>query len=236
MGKKILEGSGISARENGGGLLFVWVRGHREFLVISFFVLFSLFLKLTFSFFVYGTNDTAAWLRFSTTLDEIGSFNIYPLTTTYNHPPLVSQLLGIVSWFSAGTGLNFPFVFRLMPIVADSASIFVIWRLLVMYGVKNRVAIGSLCALNPINFLVSGFHSNTDPIFIFLVLLMLYCLEKNQVLFGGIAFGLSIGVKVVPLILVPIALLSPPRYKKENSFPGVIRGGISGYFRTLSLG
>lgn len=174
-----------------------------DFRLALLFIFFALAFKLTLSFFVYGTNDTAAWLRFATTLDEVGSFDIYGLIAVYNHPPLVSWILGGVSWLSVETGLAFSFVFRLLPILADTLSVFVIWKLLALYGIGNRVLIVFLCAFNPINFLISGFHSNTDPVFIFLVLLAIYLLIRNQTFWGGIVFGLSVGIKIVPLILLP---------------------------------
>jgi hypothetical protein len=61
-----------------------------------------------------------------------------------------------------------------------------------------------LVALSPILFQVSGFHGNTDPVFMCLVLLSGYLLQHKR-FFGwaGLVFGLALNIKIVPIILLP---------------------------------
>jgi len=59
-------------------------------------------------------------------------------------------------------------------------------------------------ALCPISILISGFHGNTDPIMVFFILLSVYLLESRALAWAaGLAFGMAINIKIVPLILVP---------------------------------
>ena len=83
--------------------------------------------------------------------------------------------------------------------MADFLSVLVIWKLLEKYSVKNKVLICLVCALNPINFLISGFHGNTDPVFIFFILCSFYFIEESKFALAGLFYGLSICIKIVPL-------------------------------------
>jgi glycosyltransferase involved in cell wall biosynthesis len=52
--------------------------------------------------------------------------------------------------------------------------------------------------------MVSGFHGNTDPIFVFLVLLGAYfLLIRGSWPAAALCIGLSINIKIVPLIIIP---------------------------------
>lgn len=165
-----------------------------------------LILKLVISYHAYGTNDIKYWMEFARTIQESGTFKIYSLIRIYNHPPLISWVLKAVSGLSAATGLAFPFVFRLMPICADLAGIVIIWKLLGLYGSRHRVLLASICAINPVNFFVSGFHGNTDPVFVTLLLAAIYCIEKGRPAASGAWYGLSLCIKIVPVLLLPAFL------------------------------
>ncbi|MDP8266635.1 MAG: glycosyltransferase 87 family protein [Candidatus Aceula meridiana] len=190
----------------------------RFFLVVFFSASAALIAKLFFSYNVYGTNDITSWMYFSNINEKYGSFQIYSICPTYNHPPLMSWILGIIKTISLQTQLSFPFVLRLFPIVADYGSIFVIWKILSSVNIKMRTLICILCSINPINFLISGFHGNTDPIFIFLILISIYSIQKEHIFQSGLIFGLSLCVKIVPALLLPMFLLSIDTNRKRTIF------------------
>jgi Gpi18-like mannosyltransferase len=164
----------------------------------------TLFLKLTLSYLVYGTNDITYWQYFLEVIMGSGSFKIYSLVGFYNHPPLMSWILPVLAHISKISGLSFPFVFRLMPIIADFFCVLVIWELLSAEKIKMRILLCVLCSINPVNFLISGFHGNTDPVFIFLVFLTIYFIEKKNIVGAGLGYGLSLCVKIVPIIVLPV--------------------------------
>ena len=182
------------------------------FLIVFLSASVMFLIKLIFSSRVYGTNDITYWIYFSKIIQEFGTSKIYSLVKIYNHPPLVSWILKLVRFIEIKSQLSFPFLFRLMPILADYMSIFVIWELLRKYKIKNKILICLICIINPINFLVSGFHGNIDPIFIFLTLLTIYFIENNNIILSGLIYGLSMCVKIVPIILVPVFIF----YLKER--------------------
>lgn len=175
----------------------------KDFLIVLISASVMLFIKLIFSYLVYGTNDITYWIRFANTIQKFGTLKVYSLVPIYNHSPLISWLLEIIKLIEVQTKLSFPFLFRLMPILADYASIFVIWELLKKYNIKNKTFICLICVISPINFLVSSFHGNTDTVFVFIILLAIYFTENNNFILSGLLYGLSMCIKIVPIILLP---------------------------------
>jgi len=205
----------------------------KGFLIVLLVASVILLLKLIVSYNVYGTNDIGSWREYSDMIGKSGSFKIYSLNRYYNHPPLVSWALKFVKLIEIKTNLPFPYLFRLLPIFADYLSVFLIWGLLADYKISRRAMISVICAINPINFLISGFHGNTDTIFIFFVLLAIYFIKKDNVIASGLAYGLSVCIKIVPLILAIIFIFYiKARYKKiifSLSFLAIVLSVFSPY-------
>src|SRR3989338_3647529 len=101
-----------------------------DFSIIFFSASAILFTKLIFSYNVYCTNDITYWVYFSDIIQNFGTFKIYSLVNIYNHPPLISWILKLIKLAEVKSPFGFPFLFRLLPIFADYASVFVIWKLL----------------------------------------------------------------------------------------------------------
>jgi hypothetical protein len=160
--------------------------------------------KSIMSFRVYGTNDMTYWAGFSKVIEAHGTFEIYKRVKIYNHPPLMSWMLVALRFAETTTHLPFPFLFRMPAIIADGLFVLMLWRLLAPWDERKKTIVCVLCALNPISFLVSGFHGNTDPVFIFLVLLAVFLRETKRSYIGaGMVYGLSMCVKIVPILLAP---------------------------------
>jgi hypothetical protein len=179
----------------------------KNFLPVLLLASVVLIAKLWMSFNVYGANDITYWIIFADTIQQSGTFKIYSLIPYFNHPPLMSWVLLLIRMVETNSGLGFPFLFRLMPIFADFASVFVIWQLLKMYKIKNATVICIICSINPINFLVSGFHGNTDPVYMFLILVAVYFIKKDNIILSGTIYGLSMCVKIIPVLLFPAFVL-----------------------------
>jgi len=130
----------------------------------------------------------------------------------------MSWILKLINLIEVKTKFNFPFLFRLIPILTDYASIFVIWKLLNKYKIKNKFLICLICIINPINFLISGFHGNTDPAFVFFILLAIYFAENNKIIFSGLIYGLSMCIKIPPIILAPIFFFYFTKKKEKITF------------------
>lgn len=174
--------------------------------------------KLSLSFFTFGTNDVTYWLRFTDIIQHHGTVKLYAMDKVFNHPPLLSWILPLISALAQWTGLTFSFVFRLMPIFSDYFCVFILWSLLEHYRMRTRMLICLLAAVNPLNFFVSGFHGNTDTIFSFLIIYSIYWAQRNQTVVSGLVYGLSMCIKIVPVILFPAMFFSYKTRQERMQF------------------
>ena len=152
-----------------------------------------------------GTNDVIYWQAFSEYILEHDSVSIYSAIELYNHPPLISLWLSLIGSVAADDLRMFAFLMRLPAIVADLGSVFLVWGLSRRYyGDRRALFVTVVFALSPVLLLVSGFHGNTDPVFMFLLLATVYVVGvKSQYALGGVLFGLSLSIKIVPVLMVP---------------------------------
>ena len=163
-------------------------------------------VKLWLALTTFGTNDVRYWQVFMKHIAAHGSVAIYRDIPYYNHPPLMSGLLSLLRVITARAPETFPFLIRLLTIVADVASALLMFRL-VRFAWDERRAL--VCAvgvgLSPILVLASGFHGNSDPLFMALVLL-----AAERLLIGAspiacaLALGLACNIKLVPLLVAPV--------------------------------
>src|SRR5262249_17295597 len=95
----------------------------------------------------------------------------------------------------------FAFIHRQPMIFADMLAcvlLCAIWK-----DRLPRVA-AVLYAISPLAILLSGFHGNTDPIYVMLCLAaaVLVC-AKRAFLLAGLTLGLAINVKFIPVLFIP---------------------------------
>jgi len=166
-------------------------------------IAFATIVKLLIAWFTIGTSDVVTWRAFANNAALCGQC-VYSLPGPYgdpfNHPPFMVVFLKLV----AGTAL-FPFWIRLPSILADIGTVFFVSRLLPNAPKSHLV----LLALNPVSILISGFHGNTDPVMICFVVASIYAATKDRFELAGVAFGMALNVKIVPLLFVPSFLFQP---------------------------
>jgi len=186
-----------------------WLRRHGALVLIACIGSLALALKVTLALRTRGTNDIVYWELFLATLKEAGGIGVYQQVAIFNHPPFILHLLRVLDGVAEATGLPFAFWLRVPAIAADAGSLAIVARLLAVpplgQGQRATMAALLLLALAPVSIMVSGFHGNTDPVMIFFVLLSLYYLDvRRKPWLAGVAFGMAINIKVVPLMFVPV--------------------------------
>src|SRR5262245_21645187 len=129
----------------------------------------------------------------------------------FNHPPFMAYLLRAWSVLEAASGVPLRFWLRFTDAVADVGSLLVLGRLLRrrLGEIRTRAALVWF-AVSPIAILISGFHGNTDPIFLFFALLAIDLVEtaRRPVWLGGAVLGIAMNIKIVPVLLVPVVAFS----------------------------
>lgn len=167
--------------------------------------------KLIMSATTYGTNDIFHWLDFLNAVQHVGPVQVYSYPfrfSLYNHPPLIGYYLELIS---SGThvGLAANFSIRAVSSLADVATAVLVFELLrKRRSLGEATFAGVVVATSPILLIISGFHGNTDPVFTMLVFLSVYLLaDREAPLLSGAALALAIGVKIVPVIVIPCLLV-----------------------------
>ncbi len=168
-----------------------------------------LVLKLIIAARTYGSDDILHWGEFVDGVRKAGPVGIYGLTfrlSFYNHPPLIGYFLWLVNVLQNNLGIPYRFTIRAFSSCADVGTALIVYALLrPRRGVVEATCAGVLVAVSPVLFLVSGFHGNTDPIFIFLTLTSVYLLvDRRAAGLAGAVLALAVGVKIIPMVVIPV--------------------------------
>lgn len=185
-------------------------------------------VKIALALGTYGTNDVLYWEWFLARLQQSGGIGLYrsvdPSSTAkfFNHPPFMIHALRVLSVMAEATGIPFPFWLRLPAILADLGSTVLVWKLLApQLGERLSPAALVLLAVAPPSIMISGFHGNTDPVMIFFVLLSLYLIDRQcDAWLAGVALGIGINIKVVPIIFMPAIALYLPDTRRRIAYFG----------------
>jgi hypothetical protein len=169
-------------------------------------------LRLLLACTTWGTGDAISFLRFAYSFEKVGLFASYASDPLLNHPPL--PVLG--SWLALRLARHNAFacgvLFRIAVICADFASAMLLRRIVRLRGNAGEAAalgVAAMYAWNPCAVLISGYHCNTDPVVALLSLLAVHLLEdRARPLLAGLALGLAINIKLIPVLLIPPLFLT----------------------------
>jgi hypothetical protein len=153
----------------------------------------------------FGTTDIVIYSSFARMADQHGVGGSYDRSSYLKNPPLVIALAMQIYRLSERTGLAFGDLFRLVQIFADLGSSLCLLVLARKVSARPEV-LSLLFFLSPATIFISAFHGNADPTMIFLVLLSIALLagEKDWSVASGVAVAIAMGLKTVPLLLVPL--------------------------------
>ena len=134
----------------------------------------------------------------------------------FNHPPFIIHALEGWGALADLSGLPLRFWLRFTCAIADAGSLVLLLRMFTKRRDRQTRITLALFAVSPISILVSGFHTNTDPILIFFVLVAIHLIESRRPAWlAGAALGMAMSVKIVPVLLVPAALLALPGTRRR---------------------
>jgi len=195
-------------------------------------------LKLWLDLTTIGVSDVVLFYQFSQYILANGTVTIYRDIPIYNHPPLVSSFLWLLGVLTLRAPRLFPFLLRLPAILADVGSTIILWKLAAYYlGPRRALRALALFALNPVLIMVSGFHGNTDPVFIFFILWGAYILviRKNWTA-AALCLGLALNIKIVPVIVIPAFFFWLPDWRRRLGFLSVVAfAGLAGFGYHLTV-
>jgi hypothetical protein len=195
-------------------------------------VFFALKLKIATS--TYGTGDVAIWLGFADGVARHGPVGVYGIDfealngTLYNHPPLVGYYLSLINWL-VQLGIPLKVTLRAVSSAADIGSALLVLEILrTRVALRRATASGLAVAASPVLLLVSGYHGNTDPLLVMLVLLGSFLIvDKQRAFTGGAVLALAVGVKLVPIVLLPTLAVYVLRHRRDLAARAALGFGIA---------
>lgn len=179
----------------------------------------------------WGTNDADTWCVFGHYINRWGLFFTMTWEKQLNHPPLPVYWAMVAYrcvtpahlWeIESARPVWFPALFKLPMILADVGVCWLLYRIWQRRsGSVTAMATAAgyawcLCAI-----LVSGYHCNTDNLYAFFCLWSVYLMQDRSDAFkSGLALGAAINVKLTPVLLIPVLLLSCRTWKDAGKLIG----------------
>ncbi len=143
----------------------------------------------------WGANDPVTSLLF-------GRMNSPDYYTVY--PPVLQSVFLVAAPFASFSPLGGVVVLRLCILVAEGFSIRLLTQLLAAYGLPpGRVL---LYALNPLVIVELAGNVHFEALMIVFLLAFLWALHRNGVRRAALFLALSAGVKLLPLLFLPLVL------------------------------
>ncbi len=157
-------------------------------------------LRLWVAIKTHGSNDIDHWHDFGKAIDQHGLRWCYENIAIFNHPPLAGYWAMTAAMAERVLGWRFDVTFKLLPLAADIATGALLYQ---RWRERGTLAV-ALFAVSVISILLTGYHGNTDPALAMLVMLSGLLFERQRLFLAGLALGLAINVKLIPVVLIPV--------------------------------
>lgn len=118
------------------------------------------------------------------------------------YPPLHQALTALGPWLFPGSLLMQIVVLRLEIVLAETATVWLMSRLLDRYGMPRANAL--LYALNPLVVVELTGNLHLEGVMIFFLLGAVLLFEKSRWLASALSWGAAVAVKLVPLAFLPL--------------------------------
>jgi hypothetical protein len=164
-----------------------------------------------------GTDDIKRWRIFAATVHKLGPIDIYSthLPALFNHPPLIGWFLVAVNAISSH-GLSVRFLIRVPASVADVVTAVLVFEFVRIRRTVTKATIAAaIVALSPVLLVISGFHGNTDPVFVMFILLSAYLVVNDRPFWAGACAAIALSIKLVPVVALPVIAVGLLRNRRQ---------------------
>ena len=192
----------------------------------------SIIIRLYLAICTEGTYDITIWEKHANNIIKSGLTEYYKQTVddelTFNHPPFAGELAVAILTVSKYTSIEFKILFRLLFSTLDYVIAFYIYKLLI--DNKYKLFYVGLYLINPITFIFSAYHGNTDTSLGLFIVLSIYFISRQKFISAGIAFGLGVWVKWIILLALPALFFAIPENRtKRRYITSLIVTALLGY-------
>ena len=155
------------------------------------------------------------------------SFSPYAMTGSISYPPFSAFIFDLVyrTYVSFGSPSRFLYYFLLKQpmLLADVGVAVVLARIIVQLTGDERSATKAVLIwlYLPFGIIISSISGQLDPLALFLSLLAVYYFISSKWLASAAMLGLSIYLKIVPVVFLPVFLLSGQTRKNRLGYTAV---------------
>lgn len=171
-------------------------------------IVLGVMLRLLLALISLGSNDIFIWYDFAKTIEQFGVPYMYDNISWFNHPPLMGYFAQAALRLANATGWPFEFFFKLSEVAADLLIMGILWRIWHTAGQQKATIALAVFSGSFVAILISAYHGNTDSLCVSLSFLAAYLFEQKRPMASGVALALAINVKVIPILLIPIFVIS----------------------------
>jgi hypothetical protein len=148
----------------------------------------------------FGSTDALLMMTWAHIAERFGIGRAYFFAQYLNHPPLALWIVAAADRAGSLIGLEFPDIFRLLQTTADLVTAGLLYKL------SRSREVAAFFFASPAAIFLSGFHCNSDPTMIALLVAAVWIAGRSAAGSGALA-GAAAGIKIAPFPLVPFFLL-----------------------------
>ena len=157
------------------------------------------------------------------------SFAPYSVMTSISYPPLSALIFGAIfdlyRTLGSPSGFLYYFLLKQPLVISDLLISVLLFRLISLKGETGRARkVAILWIFLPFTIIVSSMWGALDPLALFLILASVYALETERPMLSAGLLGLSIYLKLMPIIFLPLFLFRPIPMTKRVAFAAVSLG------------
>ena len=119
-----------------------------------------------------------------------------------NYPPLNQLIFAVAGWISSTNILGSVIIFRIIIILADVGTFIFGRKLLRSMGLPEHRIFWYI--LNPFVIIEMTGNLHFESVMVFLLIFSLYLLHQRKLIWSALIFGLSVSVKLLPLMFLPL--------------------------------
>jgi len=176
----------------------------------------GLAVRIYFVIFTEGTTDVAVWQFHAAGVLEKGLIGYYHANGEMNHPPFIGIIMSWLLKLSGAGGVPFRILLR-APFAALDAGTAILLMYCFCFG-PYRFLIAAGYWLHPLAMIFSAYHGNTDSSVAFFLVLCVFLLSKEKVIWAGVVLGISFWIKLPGILAVPAMVFFLPNWRQRLKF------------------
>jgi hypothetical protein len=212
-----------------GGKTGVWQKPGWWFWAV---LLAGLAIRVYFVVFTEGTYDVDILKNHASGVCEKGLTGYYHANPDMNHPPFIAVVISLMLRAANSLGIQFGVFLRAPFAILDAGTTLLLLNLL--RDKRYRFTAAACYWLNPLTIIFSAYQGNTDSAVAFSLLLCVWLLSKEKIIWAAAALGASFWVKLPGTMAIPALVFFVQGWRKRLIFlavTGVV--GISTYIPAL---